>query len=254
MDTPCLLNTYCEKENKSKNNKIMFLIYLSAVILPSLIRSYIFRNSEIKEKESIMKLYLAFLYGFTIAAYLSLIMNTYFSFKIKKFLLSNGYIFNDAIKISNTVTSVVVAPIIEEYFKGIGLFLPFIYEELNEKEDGIIFGAEIGNGFSTIENIFYGNRMKNRIESTILILIRQFTSSALHTYATAIIGEGVSLYKMEIYNKRQLTREFIKGMIVHAIHNYSCIFLPSQSMYLQILSYGKILSKLRRKIKCYDLE
>ena len=53
-----------------------------------------------------------------------------------------------------------------------------------------------GNILNVYNNIFYGNKMGTKLKSTYLILLRQFTSSCLHTYASAIIGEGVSLYRL----------------------------------------------------------
>jgi RsiW-degrading membrane proteinase PrsW (M82 family) len=249
MDIPFLYKNQINPKIKSRK---YFLPYLSAVILPSMIRSYLFRNAETQEKEKKFKLYLAFLYGFSISTYLSLITNTYFSYKITYYFICKGINIEESIKYSDIITSTIIAPVFEEIFKGFGMFIPLIYDELNEEEDGIIFGAEIGNGFATIENIFYGRMMNNKTESILLILIRQLTSSALHTYASATIGEGVSLYKLKIYNRSDLLKKFLLAIFIHGLHNFSCIFIPSKNIYLQIISYSHRLLKLRKKIQNYD--
>lgn len=249
MDIPLLCKSQINPRIKSRK---CLLPYLSAIILPSMIRSYLFRNAETQEKEKKFKLYLAFLYGFSISAYLSLITNTYFSSKIINYFILKGENIEKSIKYSKMITSIIIAPVFEEIFKGLGMFITLIYNELNEEEDGIIFGAEIGNGFATIENIFYGRMMNNKKESILLILIRQLTSSALHTYASATIGEGVSLYKLKIYNTSKLLRKFLLAIFIHGLHNFSCIFIPNKNIYSQIISYSDKLLKLRKKIQNYD--
>jgi hypothetical protein len=94
--------------------------------------------------------------------------------------------------------------------------------------------------------------MNNKTESILLILIRQLTSSSLHIYASATIGEGVSLYKLKIYNRSDLLKKFLLAIFIHGSHNFSCIFKPNKNIYSQIILYSNKLLELRKKIQNYD--
>ena len=51
--------------------------------------------------------------------------------------------------------SVIIAPIIEELSKALGLRL--IKNQIFELEDGLIYGAVAGFGFAATENLIYGS-------------------------------------------------------------------------------------------------
>lgn len=267
MDTPLLLTQihvkkHVIKKKYKKKNKYL-LPYFSAIVIPSLYRSYLFRNAELTEREKITRLCGAFFYGFFISTYLSLCTNTVLKRKMLYYLINCGYDFKSSMKYSSFITSVVVAPIFEEIYKGMGMFLPFVFNQLNEIEDGIIFGADIGNGFATLENIFYGSRIQNRFQSIILILVRQCTSSALHTCTTALVGEGVAQFRVnckgnysnsniETYS-RIIFKNLCSAILIHAMHNYSCLSNKTlYSLIAQIVAYCYKLYKLRQRIIRYD--
>jgi RsiW-degrading membrane proteinase PrsW (M82 family) len=246
-----------------KKRRNMFLPYFSSVIFPSLYRSYLLRNAELSEKEKRLRLFFAFSYGFFISTYLSLLTNTYFSNKILINLLKKEICLPKSIEKSNFICSVIIAPIFEEIYKGMVIFVPCIYNQLNEIEDGLIFGAEIGNGFATLENIFYGKMMNNTYMSTLIIIIRQFTSSALHTCTTAYVGEGIAKFRIYCNNDYSfhninknlpvIIKYLLKAILLHAIHNYSCIKIKSsKSIIYQIINYCYKIYNLKIKIENYD--
>jgi RsiW-degrading membrane proteinase PrsW (M82 family) len=84
-----------------------------------------------------------------------------------------------------------LAPPIEEFFKGSGLALLSEHHEFDSIEDGIVFGFTIGMGFSFIENWIYllDNPMGSDIGSWIFVfLLRSIVFSANHGFFTALTG------------------------------------------------------------------
>lgn len=261
MNIPLLSYNQIHK-NKNREKKCFFS-YLSAIIIPSLYRSFLLRNAELSEKEKRIRLCAAFMHGFFISTYLSLHTNSYFSEKLLYSFINAGYSIEKSMYRADLISSVIIAPIFEEIYKGIGLLNPFIYNQLNEIEDGIIFGADIGNGFATLENIFYGKMMDDCYTSTFLIILRQLTSSALHTYTSALVGEGIAKFRVYCngnYSSSNISsnlpiiiKYLCQSIIYHAIHNYSSIKASSsKSLISQIVSYCYKIYNLKQKIEKYD--
>jgi RsiW-degrading membrane proteinase PrsW (M82 family) len=120
--------------------------------------------------------------------------------------------------------SFLVAPVVEELYKGSGLTLLSEHHEYDSVEDGIVFGFTIGMGFSFIENWIYfiGNPMGSDIISWFfLFLMRSVFFSANHGFYTAITG-GVIGYFIERKFKAPglaLLIGFPLAAIFHALHN-----------------------------------
>jgi RsiW-degrading membrane proteinase PrsW (M82 family) len=92
-----------------------------------------------------------------------------------------------------------VAPLLEEFYKGSGLCLLSEHHEFDSVEDGIAFGFVIGMGFSFIENWIYfmGNPLgSDTLGWLFLFLMRSVLFSANHGLYTAITG-GVIGYLIE---------------------------------------------------------
>ena len=91
------------------------------------------------------------------------------------------------------------------------------------------------DGFATLENIFYGRLVQKRIQSITLILIRQCTSSALHTCTTSLVGEGVAQFRVKCKGNYSdsnikeycpiILKKLCYAILIHAIHNYLCLHI-----------------------------
>lgn len=119
------------------------------------------------------------------------------------------------------VGAVIVAPIVEEAAKGLGVRAG--RPEIQGLRDGLVYGAAAGLGFSATENLFYGiNALLDpdggATASLAVIAIRSFSSSFLHASASAIVGYGLA--------KSWLTRRtwafvpyYLIAVIMHASFN-----------------------------------
>ncbi|MBU0590860.1 PrsW family intramembrane metalloprotease [Candidatus Micrarchaeota archaeon] len=84
-----------------------------------------------------------------------------------------------------------IAPVVEEMYKGTGLALLSEHREYNSIEDGFVFGFVIGMGFSFIEDWVYmlSSPMGSDVVSWfILFIARSIFFSANHGIYTAIVG------------------------------------------------------------------
>jgi RsiW-degrading membrane proteinase PrsW (M82 family) len=95
------------------------------------------------------------------------------------------------------LSTLLVAPIAEEAYKGSGVVLLSEHHEFGSIEDGIIYGFVIGMGFAFIENWIYflDTPLGSDIISWItLFILRSIVFSANHGAYTAITGAVIALF------------------------------------------------------------
>jgi len=90
------------------------------------------------------------------------------------------------------VLALVIAPFVEEGAKAIGVFGATF--NINQVQDGIVYGASSGLGFSATENLFYGVAVLIAMGPALsisLIVLRSVSSTLLHASATSAVGYGI---------------------------------------------------------------
>ncbi len=181
--------------------------------LPPIIYSIWIRNTEKFNREKWLPIFFCFFWGATIAIIASIILE-----------LSIGTIvilsIEDASTI-NIVLAVVIAPFVEELTKPLALRYRTVKKELDEIEDGLIYGAVAGLGFSATENLIYGlNFLKEGLLFfIILISIRSFGACLLHASATAWTGYGYGKVIMRHTSIIKVIPYFILAILIHAYYN-----------------------------------
>lgn len=90
---------------------------------------------------------------------------------------------------------VISAPVVEEFFKGIGVILIFLIfrKEFDDILDGIVYGGVVGLGFATVENVLYYGRGLMDGSIVLLILVRGIMSPFIHSTFTAMTGIGCGI-------------------------------------------------------------
>lgn len=161
--------------------QLVLLVLVSLV--PPVILSYRLRNVERYRPEPYVVLAQAFAWGAFFAAAIAIVAS--------RLLL--GY-FGTAwfYDVRLTVMAVLVAPVVEELSKALGLRL--IRDRDPEPEDGYIYGGAVGLGFAATENTIYIlSALATAGESTAIAtaLYRGVATVALHGAATALAGHGV---------------------------------------------------------------
>lgn len=148
------------------------------------------RNLEIREREPWREVAKMFVWGATLGVVLALVLSygTFYFLEPwwQEKLDADASLFAFAV-----IAAVVVAPLAEEPAKALGL--TFLVDTTPEPEDGLVYGAAVGLGFASTENLFY---MLSAFEqgglASLLVVggIRSFASAFLHASASALVGYG----------------------------------------------------------------
>lgn len=119
------------------------------------------------------------------------------------------------------------APLTEEVFKGLGVFLIVLLarREIDSLIDGIVYGAMSGLGFAFIENILYfmGALTEEGWGSWIVVvLMRTIPFGLSHAFFTGMTGAGLAvayLHRAKIVKIAAPLGGLAAGMLFHSVHN-----------------------------------
>jgi RsiW-degrading membrane proteinase PrsW (M82 family) len=185
-------------------------------ILPMVIYPLFLYWMDRYEKEPLHLIFAAFLWGFIPAAILSLISQLIFGAPLL-LLDGTGALFN-------VVGSVILAPVTEEFFKGLAVFGISIlwHDEFDGVFDGIIYGAVVGFGFAAIENVLYflGG------DATLFVL-RGVLFGLNHAFFTSLTGIGLGVARNARSRWVRLGAPLLGlmgAMLAHLIHNSATTF------------------------------
>ncbi len=98
---------------------------------------------------------------------------------------------------SGLLTAVVVAPIIEELAKGLGILLVVVFSQhFDNPTDGLVYGTAVGLGFAVTENLLYGlwtGSMMGQAQAESFVLGRTLFTAGVHALASSTVGAGLGL-------------------------------------------------------------
>jgi RsiW-degrading membrane proteinase PrsW (M82 family) len=190
-----------------------YIILFVMAFLPPVIYSIWIRNTEKYNREKWRSIFLCFLWGATISVVAAFILEIVLDFSLSPSINNQDYL--------NLMAVVIIAPVVEEFTKPLALRLKLIKKEISEPEDGLIYGAIAGLGFSATENLLYGWSFMTEglLLFLILITIRSIGACLLHASATAWTGYG---YGKTIIGGTSIVRVlpyFLFAIIIHALYN-----------------------------------
>ena len=192
---------------------IQLILLVLMAFLPPIIYSIWIRNTEKINREKWKPIFLCFIWGATIAVIAAIIIELVFHFSIAPS-------FDDK-NIYNLVAVIIIAPFAEELAKPLALRLKTVKKELDEIEDGLIYGAVAGLGFSATENLLYGWSFMSQglLFFFILISIRSIGGCLLHASATAWTGYGYGKTVMKHTRLVRVLPYFVLAIVVHGFYN-----------------------------------
>jgi RsiW-degrading membrane proteinase PrsW (M82 family) len=181
--------------------------------LPPIIYSVWIRNTEKYNRERWRSIFLCFLWGATISVVAAIILEYILNFSLTPSINDKDYL--------NLIAIVIIAPFVEEFSKPLALRIKLIRREISEPEDGLIYGAVAGLGFSATENLLYGWSFMTEglLFFIVLISIRSIGACLLHASATAWTGYG---YGKTIIKRTSIIRVlpyFLLAIFLHATYN-----------------------------------
>lgn len=178
------------------------------------------------EKEPRLLLGGAFLWGAVIAAGSAFFINTF---------LGLGIYFITGSKITADIsTTSIIAPIIEESFKGLAVLLIFLLarKEFDSILDGIVYAGVTALGFAATENSYYIYNMGFLEEGYSglfqMAFIRIFLVGWQHPFYTSFIGIGFAAARLNRNKSLQILLPLLGlagSILAHALHNSMTQFL-----------------------------
>ena len=155
------------------------------------------------------------------------------------------------------ITAIIIAPFAEELTKPLALRFKTVKKELDELEDGLIYGAVAGLGFSATENLLYGSTFLTYglLFFFLLIMMRSFGGCLLHASATAWTGYGYGRVIMKRTRLIRVVPYFILAVLVHAFYNSLLTFETIGviiGLFGALTFAGITIIIVRKKIKTLD--
>lgn len=227
---------------------ILLIIF---AFLPPIIYTIWIRNTEKYNRERWVSIFFCFLWGATIAIIVAAILELILGLSLTPSISDPN--------ILGLTMVIIVAPIVEEFTKPLALRLKVVKRELDELEDGLIYGAVAGLGFSATENLLYGWSFleESVLYFFILITIRSFGACLLHASATALTGYGYGKYIMRHTTILRVLPYFLLAIFVHALYNSLLsfdVYGVLVGLIIALLLSFVTISFVRYKIKKLDMK
>ena len=222
---------------------LLFILIISMIIISDItafigasliafIPAYMYlksiRNTEQYDREPWEALRIAFAWGAISGVFLALLLSA-LGVPLLLLLLSDltDPSVHDILPV--IVGAVIVAPIIEEFAKPLVMFQnQTIRREINELEDGIVYGAACGLGFGATENVMYGLTeglaLAGFAGMAFLIVIRTVSSILLHLVTTSYTGHGIARYMLNGEPFSVVLKYYLVAVIIHATWNLAAIY------------------------------
>ena len=232
-----------------------FIAFATAAVLsfgPAYLYLKSIRNAEETDKEPWSALQTVFIWGAVSGVFYALILNSLGGSIV--FLYSG----NDA-DLTFILTAIIVAPIVEEFVKPLVLFRNVsVKGEIDEVEDGIVYGAACGLGFGATENILYGlseGAVSSGLLGVIIVVaLRTVSSILLHLTASSFTGYGISQYLVKGESFTVVVKYYLLAVLIHAAWNTAAVLGSSLILIFSILLAIGGLEFSKRRIRELDLE
>ena len=185
---------------QATGSEVAFLVLLAFV--PPVIFVVWIRNTEKYGREPWSKIVGTFLWGAIFAVLIGAILETILilpfavSGPLDQFIARR---FGDPSTFALLLVALVIAPFVEEFTKAWGVLRRAFV--IREPEDGFVYGATSGFGFSATENLMYGLITLflpggGFGASLLQIAIRSISSTLLHGSATSVTGYGIARHRL----------------------------------------------------------
>ena len=175
---------------------VVSVLILFAFLPPIFFAMWI-RNTERYGREPWWAIARAFLWGAVFAVIIGATLSLVLVFLIENVTPVYEILARRGFDPGTIVLALVVAPFTEELAKAFGVWRTS--GTIREPEDGLVYGATCGLGFSATENLLYGVWALTTagLEAfLVLIAVRSVSSSLLHASATSLSGYGIARRKL----------------------------------------------------------
>lgn len=192
------------------------IIYLYSYI-PAFLLALFFWWMDRFEREPILLVVAAFLWGSFGAGLLSYFWNSFIHFGLQYLEQSQG---------NEMISAVVVAPFVEELTKGLFVLAVFKLGQVDNMTDGILLGIAVGLGFAAGENAYYALKMTYPLNGELAmwenLWFREIHTTLLHASATAVWGALIGYSRLVKSGAKIFTilNGFVLAMVTHGFWNF----------------------------------
>lgn len=230
-------------------NLLETILLFVMAFLPPIIYAIWIRNTEKYHRERWWPIIFCFIWGATIAVIAAMILELVLQVSIAPSIEDQN--------IFGLITAIIIAPFAEELTKPLALRFKTVKKELDELEDGLIYGAVAGLGFSATENLLYGSTFLTYglLFFFLLIMMRSFGGCLLHASATAWTGYGYGRVIMKRTRLIRVVPYLLLAILVHAFYNSLLTFETIGviiGLFGALTFAGITIIIVRKKIKTLD--
>ncbi len=217
---------------------------VGAAVAQTVVYLIFIRAVDLYEREALRYVIPVFVWGFTVAAAVSLIFNTLFAVTISAAL--GG-------QIAQFATSVFIAPVVEESAKGMALFAAFLVSlavarsrhapiEFSGVMDGIVYGSAVGFGFAIAEDLLYYAQAGPDV-----FIMRRIFGGFAHAAFASLTGIGIGLIpwvRHRIFRPVPPILGLAAAVFLHACFNFTATFfgaLVYAALLFVLLVYAAII-------------
>lgn len=124
------------------------------------------------------------------------------------------------------ITAVLVAPVVEESVKGLGVVLLYLFRRrrIDGPVDGVVYAATVGAGFAFTENVLYFSQYADGVGQ--IFLMRGIFSPFAHALFTSCVGIAIGLAARSRHNgmlAATLPAGLLGAMVLHGLWNGSAM-------------------------------
>ncbi|MBE9125554.1 MULTISPECIES: PrsW family intramembrane metalloprotease [unclassified Coleofasciculus] len=162
-----------------------YIITAIALAIPAYFYTWLVRTIDRFEKEPVLYLIAAFLWGAVPAVVFALVLQLVFSVPVNQ-------IFGQETLQGQLIEAAVSAPVTEEILKGMAVAIVYLRHrrEFDGWVDGIVYGATAGFGFAYVENIIYLTSTQTWQDWGALFFLRAIVFGGMHGFWSALVGIG----------------------------------------------------------------
>lgn len=178
------------------------------------------------EREPFWIMFLNFFWGASGAIFLAIIGSIIFQLPLAMVVQFTAR--NNFSEINNLLGTIITAPVVEEFTKGIFLLImASVSREFDGVVDGVVWGGAIGLGFGMTENFLYFVTYGTSLESWLsVVVIRTLFSAVMHCLSQATFGAFVGFAFLRSAGQKFLlvVAGYLIAVFIHFLWNVTVSF------------------------------
>ncbi len=238
------------------SDALTYIVLFVVAFAPSIAYIIWIRNLERYEREPWHAIASTFIWGSVFGIILAVLFSIILIFLFQVAFPDRLYdAFSKNPELATLFLVCVIAPLAEEAAKGIGVLTAG--KDLDEVEDGLVYGASVGLGFAATENLLYGFIALSTfgLEAYIAtMVVRSISSALLHASATSATGYGIGLRKVAGKGRFIIIPFFLLAVLMHGTFNLFASMQSWLGLFLAIIFAIAAIEFTRRKIQQLDIE